>query len=161
MTRKKCRRKVRPLMADLMDYVTKGVTMIDGEMLDKLRAVDAKMLSAFREQRATLTDYLHAVDIMNLTEYMGRRGVGPEALEATDRLHGYLVEAAKRFEETGVMVLAEEGLTALKDVYEYHDLQRQCVDRATFERFLTGCKNYILSAGHKVVKLDVKEKEQA
>lgn len=161
MSRKKCRRKVRPLVLDLIGYVKKGVAMVDGKLLADLRELDAYTLAAFKEDRANLDDYRRAVDVLNLTEHMGRHGVGPEALEACARLHPELLDAAHRFEKNGRMSLTSAGLVALQDVYEYHDLQRQCVDHATLERHLEGCRNHIRGAGRDVVKLDIQAKEAA
>lgn len=161
MSRKKCRRKVRPLVLDLIGYVKKGVAMVDGKLLADLRELDAYTLAVFKEDRANLDDYRRAVDAMNLAEYMGRRGVGPEALEACDRLHRELLDAARRFEKNGRMSLTSAGLVALQDVYEYHDLQRQCVDHATLERYIDGLKKHIRCAGRGVVKLDIEAKDAA
>jgi hypothetical protein len=41
----------------------------------------------------------------------------------------------------------------LRDVYEYHDLQRTSVSRSTYERMIAKTQNYLRSKGRHVIEI--------
>jgi hypothetical protein len=92
-------------------------------------------------------------DMANLCEVMSKSGIGPEALEAAEKAHEYLLEAYHRFKRTEKMGTSGLGLVAFRDCYEYHDLQRQSVSRSVYEEMLRKTMNQIRSKSANVIEL--------
>jgi hypothetical protein len=92
-------------------------------------------------------------DMANLCEVMSKSGIGPEALEAAERAHEYLLEAYHRYNKTQRMGTSGLGLVAFRDCYEYHDLQRQSISRSVYEQMLTRTMNQIRSKSPDVLEL--------
>lgn len=95
--------------------------------------------------QATVEDWKRMSEVCNLTESMAKAGIGLEAMECVARVHEALLEAAERHKRTGKMGTTAQGLTAFRDVYEYHDLQRQAVARSVYERHIESVRNKIIS----------------
>lgn len=84
---------------------------------------------------------------------MARIGIGPEALTACEAAQTALMDAQQRFERTGRMGITGPGLQALRDVYEYHDLQRQSVSRAEYEKAIVTTMQRVRGKAPEVVEL--------
>ena len=138
MSRKRCIRKRwgAPVTAVAIAMAAAAVT--PAAALDKLRINELLAIAAFAEGRAKPDDLHVACGMVNLTEFIARQGVGPEALEACTRAEAALRNAAARLRETGALELCAAGVAALRDVHEFHDLQRQSVPRAEFLRLIQG-----------------------
>jgi len=91
--------------------------------------------------------------MMNLAQTMGLNGIGPEVLPICDVAQSELLAAAQRYEKTKSMVTTAKGLQALRDLYEYHDLQRSSVSRAEYERMIKKTRDYIISNNQYVVEV--------
>lgn len=133
MSRKKCRRKVWKLVNPIM-HAVEGAAVTPVAELNKLRVIELNAIDAFAEGRATLDDFSQACKLLNLCEYMANNKVGPEALEACARAEAALRKAAADMEITGRMELDAAGVLAMRDVYSFHDMQRQVVARSEYER---------------------------
>ena len=103
--------------------------------------------------RGTVEDWRFCADILNISETMGVNGIGPEVLPYCQLAQQALFEAAKRYETTGKMGLSGLGIKAIKDVWEYHDLQRSSIARSEYERMIQKTANYIKSQGKNVVEV--------
>jgi hypothetical protein len=103
--------------------------------------------------KADLADWQMINDMANLCEVMSKSGIGPEALEAAERTHEYLLEAYHRYNKTKKMGTSGLGLVAFRDCYEYHDLQRQSISRSVYEQMLTKTMNQIRSKSPDVLEL--------
>ncbi len=138
MSRKRCIRKRwgDPVTAVAIAMAAAAVT--PAAALDKLRINELLAIAAFAEGRAKPDDLHVACGMVNLTEFIARQGVSPEALEACARAEAALRNAAARLRETGALELCAAGVAALRDVHEFHDLQRQSVPRAEFLRLIQG-----------------------
>jgi len=134
MSRKKCRRKVWNTTINPVTHALMGAAITPAAELNKLRVKELNAVDAFAEGRATLADFDTACALLNLCEYMASNKVGPEALEACGRAEDALRQAAANMEATGRMELDADGVLALRDVYLFHDLQRQSVSRSEYER---------------------------
>jgi len=132
---KRTRRKVWALV-DPVAHAIAGAVITPDKLLDELRLLELSYISAMRDGTAGLAQWRALVDMLNLCENMASGGIGHEALPACERAEQALIEAAGRFERTGRMALLHEGVQAMRDVHEYHDLQRQCVSRAEYERWI-------------------------
>lgn len=133
--RKRTRRQVYPLV-NPVQWAIKGASLIPQEELNGLRLRELEAIEAFRNGTATLQDWHDLAALLNLCETMARDGIGAEALPTCLQAQDALIEAAKRFERTGRMGTTGPGLKALRDLYEYHDLQRQSVPRSDYERII-------------------------
>ena len=133
--KKRTRRKIWGLI-NPVEHAIAGAAFVPEELLAPLRLRELGAIEAFRAGHAGLQEW-HDVNAMHgLCETMAREGIGPEALEACERAEAALMEAARRFERTGKMGTTGPGLQAFRDVYDYHDLQRQSVARATYDRLI-------------------------
>ena len=74
--------------------------------------------------------------MMMVCRCMAQAGIGPEALEACDRAEECLIADLARHRATGKVGTTGTGLQAYRDVYEYHDIQRQSVSRSEHEKHL-------------------------
>ena len=150
--RKQTRRKVYRLVNPI-SYAIEGATITPEDILDKLRHRELTSIEAFRMGKADLADWKMINDMANLCEVMAKSGIGPEALEAAERTHEYLLEAYHRYNKTKRMGTSGLGLVAFRDCYEYHDLQRQSISRSVYEQMLTRTMNQIRSKSPDVLEL--------
>lgn len=150
--RKQTRRKVYRLVNPI-SYAIEGATITPEDILDKLRQRELTSIEAFRMGQADLADWKMINDMANLCEVMSKSGIGPEALEAAERTHEYLLEAYHRYNKTQRMGTSGLGLVAFRDCYEYHDLQRQSISRSVYEQMLTKTMNQIRSKSPDVLEL--------
>ena len=150
--RKQTRRKVYRLVNPI-SYAIEGATITPEDILDKLRQRELTSIEAFRMGQADLADWQMINDMANLCEVMAKSGIGPEALEAAERTHEYLLEAYHRYNKTQRMGTSGLGLVAFRDCYEYHDLQRQSISRSVYEQMLTKTMNQIRSKSPDVLEL--------
>lgn len=147
--RKKKYRKVYQLINPIQ-HAIEGAAVTDQALLDKLRAGELTSVEAFRTGHATVEDWRRICDVCNLCQSMAADGIGPEAMDAVQRCEAALIDAHERYMRTGKMGTTAQGLTAFRDVYEYHDLQRQSVARSVYERHLRSVKNKIISKSPQV-----------
>lgn len=151
--RKRTHRKAYSTAIDPVRFAVLGATLIPQAELDQLRVRELAAIEAFRAGQATLQDWQDVTALLNLCESMARTGVGPEALEACARAQEHLIEAARRYERTGKMGTTGPGLQAFRDVYEYHDLQRQSVTRSVYERCIDRAMSTVRHRGPGVTVL--------
>lgn len=111
-------------------------------------------LEAIIKGRGTIHDWRTLVDVLNLSETMGRAGVGPEVLPICEKAQESLHKAAERYGTTMRIVLDGEGIQACRDLIEFADLQQSSIPRSEFERYIQKTKNYIKSRGDKVVEIE-------
>ena len=150
--RKKTRRKHWGLLNPI-DHAISGVAMIERKDLDKLRLSELAALDAMIRGLGTVQDWRTLVDVLNLTEMMANSGIGPEALQTCAKAQTSLHEAAIRYEATKKMGLSGIGISAIRDLLEYADLQQASIPRCDFEKMIMKTKNYIKSRNDKVVEI--------
>ena len=153
--RKRKHRKQYALVNPLL-HALEGAAVTDKESLDKLRQAELTAIESFRTGVATVDDWVKMSEICNLTESMACDGIGIEALEATNRAQEALIEAHKRYLKTGKIGTSGQGLNAFRDVYQYHDLQRQSVARSVYEKHIRMVTNRIKSKSPGVLFLSSK-----
>ena len=158
MRKKKHRKqylRINPLL-----YAIEGAAKIDEASLNRLRHGELSAIEAFRMGAASVEDWKVLSEVRNLCESMAKDGIGPEALEAVTRADVALIEAADRYHTTGRMGTTGPGLNAFRDIYEYHDLQRQSVSRSTYEKHIARIVNKIRSKSPDVLFVVRKEKNE-
>lgn len=143
--KKHCRRKHWNLMNPITLAIS-GAAITPSDVLDKLRMVELSAIESFSRGMATKADWKALADMLNVCQTMAAGGVGPEALEACERAQDGLAEARQRYERTKRMGLSGPAIQAMRDLHEYHDLQRQSISRGEYERWIEKTRNRILSA---------------
>lgn len=149
--RKRTKRKVYALV-NVIQHAMEGAALVDGKPLEDLRTRELLALEAFRSGTATPNDWRSISAMVNIAEVMAKKGVGPEAIEVCREAELQLLDDHVRFEKTGKMGTTAGGLTAYREVYEYHDLQRTSISRAEYERWIKKTAD-ILKSGQDVVHL--------
>lgn len=148
--RKRVKRKHYALI-DPIAHAIAGASITDKKSLDKLRLSELAALDAMTRGFGTVQEWRTLVDMMNVAEVMGMSGIGPEVLPHIEVAQDELHKAAKRYEETKRMGLSGVGIKALREIHEYHDLQRLSISRSEYERMIDKTKNRIMSGAAEVV----------
>lgn len=151
--RKQCRRKVWSTAINPIAHAMAGAAVTDESSLNKLRLGELSALEAMRTGKGTLEDWRLLVDMLNICQTFIRHGIGPEAREDCQKAQESLYNAAKRYEKTKQMGLDGQGIGALQNVHEWHDLQRTSVARSVYEDMIEKTRNYIKSKGKEVVEI--------
>lgn len=152
MSRKVCRRKHYALV-NVVDLAISGATISSAEDLDKLRLRELSAIESFRAGTGTPSDFRDIADMLNLAQTMGEMGIGPEVLETCRNVELVLLCCKDDFDATGRMQISAQELAQLRDLYEFHDLQRTSVDRSAYERAIQKTRNRIRSAHPDVKEL--------
>ena len=142
--RKQCRRKIYQLV-DPIAHAIAGAAITTDDCLDQLKEKELAAIEAMRTGQATIYTWQELVDMNNICQVMARSGIGPEALPDSMMAEIELKHATKRYEATGRMLLTGIGLKAIKEVFEWHHLQRLSISRAEYERMLQKTRNKIRS----------------
>lgn len=148
--RKRVRRKHYALVNPIAHAIA-GAAITDKDSLNKLRLTELAALDAMTKGLATVEEWRILVDMMNVSEVMGLNGIGPEVLPHVEIAQDALHRAAKRYEETKKMGLSGAGINALREIYEYHDLQRTSISRSEYEKMIDKTRNRIRSGAAEVV----------
>jgi hypothetical protein len=152
--RKRCRRRVWSTDINPITHAITGACITDAGSLNELRLNELKSLEAMKTGEAGVQEWQVLVDMMNIAEMMGRNGIGPEVLDHCEAANEALHRAAKRYEATKRMGLSGEGLRALGDIMEYHDLQRTSISRAKYQQMIEKTRNYLKSHGKHVTHIE-------
>ena len=150
--RKKTKRKVWNLI-DPLTHAIVGAAITQRDKLDKLRLLEYSALDALIKGSGTVQDWRTLVDVLNLSEMMGKNGVGPEVLPICQKAQDALHKAAMHYQKTLHLVLDYQGIESLRELIEYADLQQLSIPRSEFEKYIQKTKNYIKSHGDKVVEI--------
>ena len=150
--KKQTKRKVWNLLNPIEHALT-GAAITQRDKLDKLRMLEYSALESITKGQGTIHDWRVLVDVLNLSEMMGKNGVGPEVLPICEKAQESLHKAALRYQETLQMGLDGQGIKAIRDLIEYADLQQSSIPRSEFEKYIMKTKNYIKSHGDKVVEI--------
>jgi hypothetical protein len=150
--RKTTKRKHWKLI-DPVRHAILGAGVTQEHLLNKLRLTELAALDAMTKGFGTIQDWQELTDMMNISEVMARDGVGPEVLPVCQQAQEALEQAAKRFEKTRKMGLSGTGINALREVFEYHDLQRRSISRSEYEKYIIKTRQRIKSQAKEVVVL--------
>ncbi len=102
--RKKTKRKHWNLI-DPITHAIVGSAITHRDKLDKLRLLEYSALDAMTKGSGTISDWRILVDVLNLSEMMGKNGIGPEVLPVCQTAQDSLHKAALRYQETKKMGL--------------------------------------------------------
>jgi hypothetical protein len=151
--RKRTKRKHWNLI-DPITHAIVGASITHREKLDKLRMMEYSALEAITKGRGTIHDWRTLVDVLNLSETMGRAGVGPEVLPICEKAQASLHKASGYYQTTMRVILDADGIQACRDLIEFADLQQSSIPRSEFERYIQKTKDYIKSNGNLVVEIE-------
>ena len=135
MTRKRTTRKVWALVNPI-DYALAGCSITPRKDLDTLHVRELASLDDFTHGRASLQQWFDLCNVVNLCETLGKEGIGPEALPYCKTAEVELIAAARRFQSTQRMGLSGPGITAMREVIDYHDAQRSSISRSEYEKMI-------------------------
>ena len=121
--------------------------------MDKLRFLEYSALEAITKGNGTVQDWRTLVDVLNLSEVMAKAGIGPEVLPICEKAQESLHKAALRYEETKKMGLDGVGISAVRELISYADLQQGSISRSEFEKYVQKTRNYIRSNSNLVVEI--------
>jgi hypothetical protein len=133
--RKMCRRKHYPLVNTIATAIEGAAIISDGELI-KRQIVESQALSDMVNGHAGIYAWRELVDVVNIAETMASKGLGTEAIECVNIAHEALIEAAKRYESTKRMGLSANGIEALRNVFDYHNLQRTSISRSAYQEYI-------------------------
>lgn len=150
--RKQTKRKFWKLI-DPVRHAILGAGITEDHLLDKLRLQELASLEAMTKGMGTLQDWHELTSMMNLCEFMAISGIGPEALPYCHTAQDALEQAAHRYQLTMRMGLSGEGIKALREVYEYHDLQRRSISRSEYEKMIIKTQQRIKSKAKEVTEI--------
>lgn len=150
--RKQTKRKIWKLI-DPIRHAILGAGITQDHLLDKLRLTELAALDAMTKGMGTVADWQELTDMMNISEVMALEGIGPEALPYCKAAQDALEQAALRYQRTFVMGLSGTGINALRDVFEYHDLQRRSISRSVYEKMIIKTRQRIQSKAAEVVEI--------
>ena len=150
--RKQCKRKVRALVNPISMAIEGACITTEGAM-DKLRLLELGAIDAFAKGMGSLQDVHTLCAMVNVCEQMARDGIGPEALEACGRADAGLIAMARRAEKTAKLGIDALTLIAFRDVFAYHDAQRQAIPRSEYEKQIRKATNRVKSGAPGVVAL--------
>ncbi len=145
MTRKHCRRKVYPL-SNPIRVAMEGAAITPDNLLDQLRLQELSAIDSFTRGRATKADWMAIADLCNIAETMARDGIGPEVLEPCDAAQAALGAAHQRLQTHGKLGMSGPELVAIREIAEYHHLQRTAVARSVYETAIKKTGDRIRSA---------------
>lgn len=150
--RKQTKRKVWKLI-DPIRHAILGAGITQEHLLDKLRMTELASLEAMTKGYGTVQDWQELTDMMNISEVMAIEGIGPEVLPYCKEAQNALEQAALRYQTTMRMGLSGAGINALREVFEYHDLQRRSIPRSLYEKMIIKTKQRIQSKAKEVVEI--------
>mgnify|MGYP000449797158 CR=1 FL=1 len=151
--RKRCNRKVWSTNINPIAHAIAGAAVSDKQSLDKLRLCELSAIDAMTKGMGTTEDWRWLADVINIAETMGKAGIGPEVLPYCQEAQISMLEAAERYQKTGKMGLSGIGISKIKELWEYHDLQRTSIARSEYEKMIRKTANYIKSHGKDVVEI--------
>jgi hypothetical protein len=131
-----------------------GAAITQREKLNQLRMLEYSALEAITKGNGTVSDWRSLVDVLNLSEMMGKNGIGPEVLPICEIAQESLHKAAMRYQETLRMGLDGQGIQAIRDLIEFADLQQGSISRSEFERYIQKTKDHIRSNSNLVVEIE-------
>lgn len=150
--RKRTKRQVWKLI-NPVNHAILGAAITQEHLLDQLRLRELAALESMTKGSGTRVEWQELTDMLNVCEMMAMQGIGPEALPYCQAAQDALMQAARRYESTHKMGLSGPGIQALREVYEYHDLQRRSVSRSLYEQMIVKTRHRITGKAKEVIEI--------
>lgn len=130
--KKHCKRKIYSLVNPI-SMAIEGACITDDDRLKQLADREFQAIQDMTTGKGTLRTWQDLVDMNNVCQTMGRNGIGHECLVDCMMAELELKSAARRYEKTNKMGLTAQGIKSIKEVHEWHNLQRKSVSRSEYE----------------------------
>ena len=128
------RYKPKPVLANPLAFAIEGAIPIHGDHLDEVHQREWDSWESLKSGKGTLKDWQTIVDCNNIAQTMAGMGIGKlEVMPVCHEVEQEMLEAAARFQRTKRMGLTGLGIQQIKDLLEYHHLQRTAVARRVYE----------------------------
>ena len=88
-------------------------------------------------------EWVVMVDVANMAEVMAKSGVGHEVIPIAAEAQVVLAHIRKRKKEEGTFTCRPDEIFVLRELQEYHDLQRQSVAYGQYLGFAKRVANYV------------------
>lgn len=150
--KKQCKRKVYQLVNPISMAIM-GAAVSGKKPLDQLRLAELSAIDNLAFGRGTIEDWRWTCDFLNIAETMGNMGIGPEVLPVCEVAQNGLLQAAKRYQKTKKMGIDGVTLNAIRELHEYHDLQRTSVARSVYETAIRKTADRIRSRAKDVIEI--------
>jgi hypothetical protein len=153
MSRKRCIRKVWALVNPIA-HAMHGASVTPPEKMDQLHMRELASLDALTQGLGRMAEWSDMVNVNNLAQTLAGMGVGrAEVMPVCHAAEAVLIEAAERYQRTKRMGLSGHGIQTLRDVIEYHQLQRSSIPRSQYEEAIRLTEARIRS-GHATIDLE-------
>jgi len=151
--RKRTKRKHWALV-DTIKYAAEGAAITPRHLLDKLLMRELSSLDAFARGAASIQEWHDMAALVNNAQTLAEcMGIGKEALPDILKAEAGLVESAARFQKIKKFGLSGPSITALKEVVEWHDLQRASIPRSQYDESIRITTAHVQN-GHRTIDLD-------
>lgn len=132
---------------NILARVVTGVLPTPEGLLERQRMVELQAIEAFAKGYATPDDFRVVADMLNVAETMCYAGIGrDEVLPVCETCQEQLIAAKERHDQGKTLGLSALGLKAIRDLAEYHHLQRTAIDWQTYAKMIERTGNLIRSA---------------
>jgi len=138
--RKKCKRKHYALM-DVVALAIEGACITPDEKLEVLQGGEKSYLDALIEGVDNLDAYNGLCALLGVAETMARFNVGPEVMQACKVAEFSLIKLKNRYDRWGKWDITEGEKHSIRELMEWHHLQRTSVSRGEYERFIAKATN--------------------
>jgi len=137
MSRKICKRKHYVTNGfNAVQHAIDGALVVDQKSLNALLLRDLSSLESIMMGQGTKQEWYDLTATLNLCETMARRGIGPEALHDCLLAQKALKKVALQYQNDKAMIFSKTELKAIRNMIDYHNLQRQCISRSEYEKFI-------------------------
>jgi len=148
--KKRTKRKIWQLV-DPIKHAISGAAITPQAERDKLLLRELAALDDFTKGGAKMEQWNDLASVVNLCETIAREHIGAEALPFCQAAQDELIKTADRYKQTGRFGLSGPGITALREVIEYHDAQRASITRSEYERLIRLCTAHVRNGYRTVV----------
>ena len=148
--RKQCRRKVYQLMNPI-SLAIEGACITPDEPLSELQRGEQAFLSALLNNTDDLNGYYGLCAMLGIAETMARNGIGPEVMQACKVAEFSLIKLKNRYDRWGKWDVTEGEKYAIRELMEWHHLQRTSISRGEYEKFIEKATNRMRSKAPEVV----------
>jgi len=105
-------------------------------------------------------EWVLMVDITNMAEMMARMGIGHEVIPVAAEAQVVLAKVRKEFADNNVWRIPQSEVFALRELQEYHDLQRQSIHYGQYLQIAKKIRN-LVRGGHMTTYADILEEVNA
>jgi len=150
--RKKCRRKVYQLMNPI-SLAIEGAMVTPDDQLNELKQGEKAYLDALIDGTDDLNGYYGLCAMLGIAETMARNGIGPEVMQACKVAEFSLIKLKNRYDRWRKWDITEGEKHSIRDLMEWHHLQRTSVSRGEYEKFIKTATNRMRSKAPEVTEV--------